>query len=1854
MQGNFLTSGGNTVVISSTGSALAGGITDNGDGTYTATLTNTVIETVTINGTLGGVAITDTTTVTFVFGNAGSALETLISATPTSLTADGISVSTITIQAKDASSINLSSGGLTIALSNDGSATIESVIDNGDGTYTATMTNTIAEIVTISGTLNSVPINDTASVTFTTGAATVTQTAITVAAISVPADGVTTSIITVQAKDAQGNNLNSGGLIIALSENGSAIISAISDVGDGTYTATISSAFAESITISGTLNASPIIDTATVTFTPGSASATQTTISASPASVTADGLTVSIITVQTKDSLGNNLTSGGLTITLSENGNAVIGAITDVGNGTYTASMTNTVAETITVTGTVDATALTDSAIVTFTSGLASVTQTTISESSAIVIANGITAATITVQTKDPLGNNLTVGGAMIMLATSGSAALSLVTDNGDGTYTATITNTSLETVVVSGTLDGVAIIDTSSIAFTSVAVSIIETTITVMPVALIADGISSAVIIVQTKDSAATNLTGGGLTITLTQSGSAVLSSIIDLGDGTYTANISSTVAEQITVGATIEGITITDTDDVTFIAGPASLAQTLITGTPIAVVADGIASSAIIVQPRDVLGNYVSSGGLTVILSTTGSATLSATQDNGDGTYSATIASTTLESVTLTGTLDGNPIPDTATVTFTTGPISAINSTISASRPNVTADGNDTSVLTVQTYDILGNQLTEGGHTIVLTTNNNAVIGSVFDQLDGSYAASISNASVQNSDITGTIDGVPMTNTISVNFVAGGPAQVNTSDGRFANGVSSTGATIEIQDTLGNNLCTTTANLITGKYHCLITTVKPNGDRLTIITTNLAGLVSTGYTTINSIDTDDDGISDVVETLLSDAGGAANTQPDTDSDSDGLPDYSEILLGSDFLAIHSPVLDGNIDGDIDGMTDAVEFYFNAATNSGDSQLTTDTDGDGIPNFVELYALKSDFNRVNLPKKNGSLDSDNDGITDAVEHYLTSLSIVNVDIDSDYDRDGYSDALEVRLASSPLQANESDVDQDGVNDAIEAFLTGSINDGADTASIDSDNDGLPDIFELRYLDLEDLSNTALDLPNADTDGDGISDGVEQYLTGNITSAEVNQDSDADGITDIIELIQGSNPSRNSKPVVWIDVANLGGSSVDITARMGGHQAPFPMFSWDTSAILAIEPSAIIMNANNQALSINGLDPGKYSISLTITRTINTQTFSSTISQVFVVNKTETNDSDFDGISDAFDSHNGMMGAEESLHTAIGYNTFYKIQLQYGLGARIGLIARMGDNEVSTISNKQLKEYINQDFPITAGNTESNNAITSTANLFDVEVVNIPSTGDTVDIVIPLNRALSSSAAVLIFNHTSSNWSYMDTATTDNVSSTAGSPGDCPSPGDSSYSQGLAAGHYCLQLQVTDGGSNDSDTVQNGALPLVIGIGTSNYLPSSVQPNNALSNALADEAAVGYQTGNQYDSTPVDSSTEPSKGNSGGSINPLTLLFLIIASLNFSNRAYAAPAGGDITIGGGTIAEIVTGVDPDSGLNLIDTTIIQTTDRLGIEWDSFNITNGETVTFVQPSSTSIVLNQDFSGSISNIFGNINANGQVILLNSVGILIGENAQLNVGSFFASDLTPSGVNFNSDFNNSIGNFALSDSDTTSGGVINQGSIQTLSSSGTFIVGQFISNEGSILSSNGDTNLVIADSVVVSTTAGGILGVQILDPILNALPNTSELISNSGNIVALNGNIYLDLFYSDEIRANTVNNTGIINAVGITEGNGNVTLTASLYHIPPTESELDSVISEALPETVDTAAPAVEFELTTQPKVSLNSIMPDCNENDKSQGDEEAQDCSKYQAIKRYLGRLLLGGDLPDFSD
>ena len=171
---------------------------------------------------------------------------------------------------------------------------------------------------------------------------------------------------------------------------------------------------------------------------------------------------------------------------------------------------------------------------------------------------------------------------------------------------------------------------------------------------------------------------------------------------------------------------------------------------------------------------------------------------------------------------------------------------------------------------------------------------------------------------------------------------------------------------------------------------------------------------------DTDGDGIGD---------------HQDLDSDNDGISDLVE-------SGANAPAIDTNGDGIYDGAVDPTDGV-PVAANGGAGVAPDDSDGDGIDDYLDL-------------------DSDNDGIADAIEAQPT-VGYQTPSIGTDTDGDGVVDTFDSTTGHGGDFSTPEDTDGDGVADYLDD---------------DSDNDGVDDIVESGLN------------PGADNNGDGIADNV--------------------------------------------------------------------------------------------------------------------------------------------------------------------------------------------------------------------------------------------------------------------------------------------------------------------------------------------------------------------------------------------------------------------------------------------------------------------------------------------------------------------------------------------------------------------------------------------------------------------------------------------------------------------------------------------------------------------------------------------------------------------------------------------
>lgn len=114
------------------------------------------------------------------------------------------------------------------------------------------------------------------------------------------------------------------------------------------------------------------------------------------------------------------------------------------------------------------------------------------------------------------------------------------------------------------------------------------------------------------------------------------------------------------------------------------------------------------------------------------------------------------------------------------------------------------------------------------------------------------------------------------------------------------------------------------------------------------------------------------------------------------------------------------------------------------------------------------------------------------------------------------------------------------------------------------------------------------------------------------------------------------------------------------------------------------------------------------------------------------------------------------------------------------------------------------------------------------------------------------------------------------------------------------------------------------------------------------------------------------------------------------------------------PAGGHVVAGDATVPDILKpGGNPNGATSA---TITQNSQNAVIVWDNgFNVGANATVNFEGPQGGYNTLNYDKGGSMSQIYGTINANnnGNIYIVNPAGVEISNSAQINVGSLYVSN-------------------------------------------------------------------------------------------------------------------------------------------------------------------------------------------------------------------------------------------------
>ncbi len=277
-----------------------------------------------------------------------------------------------------------------------------------------------------------------------------------------------------------------------------------------------------------------------------------------------------------------------------------------------------------------------------------------------------------------------------------------------------------------------------------------------------------------------------------------------------------------------------------------------------------------------------------------------------------------------------------------------------------------------------------------------------------------------------------------------------------------------------------------------------------------NVADSDNDGVPDFKDLDSDNDGIYDAFES------GRVSTDMNgrlvSGSDNTGLvTGAGNELLDTDADGV---VDNRDLDSDNDGLLDLLEARGTDVDGDGRIDEFDDVNGDGADDGLQrTTAVLIDTDSDRVPDYR-DLDSDQDSLSDLLE---TQGSAVDLDNNGVLDNfvDGNEDGLDDNLAANPVR--ERDTDQDGIpdqvdldsdgdgfSDLVEAGGADIDNDGTVDVLKDADNDGIPDVADASSTGGEDSDQDGIDdmfdvtfTGGNDADGDGIADQFDPDNDGN-------------------------------------------------------------------------------------------------------------------------------------------------------------------------------------------------------------------------------------------------------------------------------------------------------------------------------------------------------------------------------------------------------------------------------------------------------------------------------------------------------------------------------------------------------------------------------------------------------------------------------------------------------------------------------------------------------------------------------------------------------------------------------------
>ena len=251
-------------------------------------------------------------------------------------------------------------------------------------------------------------------------------------------------------------------------------------------------------------------------------------------------------------------------------------------------------------------------------------------------------------------------------------------------------------------------------------------------------------------------------------------------------------------------------------------------------------------------------------------------------------------------------------------------------------------------------------------------------------------------------------------------------------------------------------------------------------------------------------------------------------------------------------------------------------------------------------------------------------------------------------------------------------------------------------------------------------------------------------------------------------------------------------------------------------------------------------------------------------------------------------------------------------------------------------------------------------------------------------------------------------------------------------------------------------------------------------------------------------------------------------ISPLPVQWLagFFTGLLVVGAAFANPTGPEVVHGSARL----THPGPD------DLHVTTSPDTV-INWQGFSIGTDEVTRFIQPSTSSAVLNRVTGADPSAILGRLLSNGRVFLVNPHGIVFGEGAVVDTAGLVASTLDIGDADFRA------GRYRF-DAGPEAGAIVNRGLIKA-GAGGVFLLAPSVESSGVVRSAGGD--LVLAAGRRITLTSLDLDGVRV------EVQAPEDEALNLGALIAERG--------AAGVFAGTLRNAGTVEASAVEVGEDGV---------------------------------------------------------------------------------------------